>query len=108
MNTTPSPELEVFKQMKEFDTSKPVILKAHRYLTDGKVKVISAESIRVLGTEEYTVNKVHGQWICSCPSRMPVCAHVVAASLICDAEFEEPRAEKVIPLRPGVFSGKAK
>lgn len=109
MATTASTDLDVFQQMRDFNTSKPVILKAHRYLTDGKVKVVSVKptSVLVTGSEEYTVNLHNGTWLCDCPSRQPICAHVVAASLVCDLDsFEVPTSkEKITPFRSGAFTG---
>jgi uncharacterized Zn finger protein len=111
MNGTASTDFDVFQQMKNFDTSKPVVLKAHRYLTDGKVKVVSVRPdsavVLVYGTDTYNVVRKQ-TWICDCPSRQPICAHVVAASLVCDLDtFEVPQAEKVTPFNPGAFMGKA-
>lgn len=109
MNGTASADLDVFQQMKTFDTSKQVILKAHRYLTDGKVKVVSVRpegaSVLVYGTDNYNVVRAHNSWICDCPSRQPVCAHVVAASLVCDLDTFEV-AQAVTPFNPGAFMGK--
>src|SRR4051812_41154597 len=62
--------------------------KAHRYLIEGRVQVMSADDetawVEVHGSdsEPYVVRFAKGVWWCNCPARKPLCAHVVAARLV--------------------------
>jgi hypothetical protein len=64
--------------------SDPVLDKAERLLTAGRVKVLSREVMFVRGDtgEYFVVCTPGGNWMCSCPAKGPVCAHLVAVSLI--------------------------
>ncbi len=81
-----SNDFEVMTQMQRFGTSKAVIHKAHKYLTDGQVMVVDLHGgtaeVWITGTDRYEAKYSNGIWLCSCPSRSPVCAHTVAASLV--------------------------
>lgn len=71
--------------------------KAHRYLTEGRVKVVAVDAshthLEVQGTDLYEVTFRAG-WVCNCPARKPMCAHVIAAQLICP--HREPRGGTTI------------
>lgn len=74
--------------------SAAVIAKAHKYLAEGRVKVREVTRgnptclIDVTGSadEPYLVWASDGEFHCSCPSRLPVCAHIAASMLITNME----------------------
>lgn len=61
--------------------------KAMNYLIEGRVHVVQVDensgSFEVKGTSDDPYVVVFaGQWVCTCPARVPVCAHVVACQTI--------------------------
>lgn len=68
--------------------------KALEYLVSGKVKVLEHDAysalITVQGSDTGPYNVIFGNatWVCSCPARKPLCAHVVAAKLISPLRIE--------------------
>jgi hypothetical protein len=62
-------------------------LKAHRYLTEGRVTAVFVDhnrgSFNVRGSDDlpYTIS-FSGDWTCDCPARVPVCAHILACQQI--------------------------
>lgn len=68
--------------------------KAHRYLSEGRVRVVTAgggmADVLVTGSADapYAVSLAHGVWSCTCPARVAVCSHIMAAALVCDPTGE--------------------
>jgi hypothetical protein len=68
--------------------------KADRYLTESRVAVVLVTETKgvfaVAGSDDtpYTVEYV-GEWLCNCPARTLVCAHIKACQKI--AKFDKSR-----------------
>lgn len=92
------------------EPSEKVVAKAAMYLASGNVRVIYvsgepgedengsplpyvvAHVTPSDGGEPYWVERHTGGWRCDCPARVPVCAHIYAASLVTPESFE-PKGE---------------
>lgn len=82
--------------------------KALRYLAEGRIRAVSVNAearsavFRALGSAQtaYTVVYDHGIWSCTCPARIPDCAHVKACALV-SAPAPEPVARTTRPARRG-------
>lgn len=86
--------------------------KAHRYLLDGRVRVIEHSEgsalVEVQGTDSdpYVVrfsslgsdDAGRGVWHCTCPSRKSLCAHVIAVKLV-SAHREAQVPDEIVPLQ---------
>jgi predicted nucleic acid-binding Zn finger protein len=61
-----------------------VATKADRYLTEGRVIVLSLSQnkgeFEVQGSETYSLTAV--PWTCTCPARVEECAHILACKKI--------------------------
>lgn len=77
--------------------------KALRYLAEGRIRAVSVDSqartaiFRAIGSAEtaYTVVFDAGFWSCTCPARIPDCAHVKACALVsAPAPAPTPRATR--------------
>jgi hypothetical protein len=77
-------------------TLKNIAAKAHRYLAQGRVKVVRAESgdceVEVYGSkpEPYRVRLIGDVWSCPCEARTWRCTHVVAAALVIPEHLAVP------------------
>lgn len=69
--------------------------KLHKYLIEGRIKVISANSEMAVikaegsGDQPYTVIFTLGGWQCDCPARVAECVHIQAAKLISPLRVKE-------------------
>ena len=75
--------------------SEASIVKAHKYLTEGKVTLLEVSddgctaSAQGSGDTPYEVI-FNGGWSCDCPARKTECAHVVAVKLVTDFHSSKP------------------
>jgi hypothetical protein len=62
--------------------------KAHRYLVEGRVRVLRADrvlvraEVRGSAPQPYTVAYDGVGWACNCEARVPLCAHIVAVQMV--------------------------
>lgn len=80
----------------ESDTtvSPAVEKKAMQYLAESKIRVVevsgNSAQLTAKGTGLYLIRFQGGVWVCDCPARVALCAHIVAAKKIVHFKTQRP------------------
>lgn len=84
-------------------------LKARRYLTEGRLRVLRVESDRLEASCRGDGQVWHqgwhgGRWICDCPTTTDQCCHLIALRLVVIAPDPTPWRDSTTKPRPNAVS----